>query len=165
MYIQWRSNLLFCYAVFVLFFIHIDHQRAQAVFACAYSTLLFNSLLIFFSSSRSWPWVYVSKPMVKYFSSLSLTSPFILIIDRGQQFFALSLTRKRAVRTTLRNLYFVFQNINRLHLAFFFLTAAGDYSTLNAIRRDGEYIRLIAAKLLAKTKKWKCIPWAIWANI
>jgi hypothetical protein len=51
----------------------------------------------------------VSKPMVKYFSSLSLTSPFILIIDRGQQFFALSLTRKRAVRTTLRNLYFVFQ--------------------------------------------------------
>jgi hypothetical protein len=43
------------------------------------------------------------------FSSLSLTSPFILIIDRGQQSFALSLTRKRAVRTTLRNLYFVFK--------------------------------------------------------
>jgi hypothetical protein len=46
--------------------------------------------------------------MVKYFSSLSLTSPFILIIDRGQQSFALSLTRKRAVRTTLRNLYISF---------------------------------------------------------
>jgi len=42
------------------------------------------------------------------------------------------------------------KNINRLYLSFFFLTAAGDYSTLNAIRRDGEYIRSIAAKPLAK---------------
>ena len=96
--------------------------------------------------------------MVKYFSSLSLTSPFILIIDRGQQFFALSLTRKRAVRTTLRNWNIfrfskkIHSSINRLYLAFFFLTAAGDYSTLNAIRRDGEYIRLIAAKPLANEK-------------
>jgi hypothetical protein len=139
------------------FFIRIDHQRAHTVFAWACSTLLFNFLPLplsrFFFRSYTLPDLeYVSKPMVNYFfflslslslsplSSLSLTSPFILIIDGGQQSFALAITQARAVRTTLRNRSFVFEKKQQATSLILFLTAAGDYSTSNAIRRDGEYI-------------------------
>lgn len=150
--------------MFVLFSFTSITKALKLRSCCACSIVLFNSSLISPSSSSSFFFFVhdLEYTMVKYFLSflfsslLSLTSPFILIIDRGQQFFALSLTRKRAVRTTLRNRYFVFKNkyIYQQATSFVLLPLPPQViiQHLNAIRRDGEYIRLIAAQPLAKKR-------------
>lgn len=140
------SNLFSRFAVFVLFLSITKELKLR-------STVLFNSssscvyFFLFVHRMTLSMWVNWWSNISFFFSlcvslSLFLRWPhnFILIINGGQQFIALSLTRKRAVRTTLRNFNFVIskKTTNKFFLLLLFLLPQVDYSILNVIRHNGE---------------------------